>query len=142
VTATDTLGERVLARLRCEFPDRAFRVRPEPHVLVSIASPHPDVGVLALQSDGKELILCLGEFTHLHLACYEADLDVGAREQRVVDQAIHWLREVFADRVEFYGSTGSGGGCRLRADEPRGPLSRWLLGDRTYVWSGPLEPRP
>jgi hypothetical protein len=49
------------------------------------------------------------------------------------------LEDLFADRIEMYGSHRGGGGSRRISAEPRGVLSKALFGRKTYVWSGPTS---
>jgi len=139
MTAASPLGTCLLAKLREAFPEREFVEPVEPHVLVSIHSPHPDVGRLDIDDDGDELTAHIGRFAHAHLGGHDDLPDGPARHAAIADDVVAWLRELFADRIEFYG-TGRAGGWGIRSGKRRGWLSRWVFGARTYVWSGPLDP--
>lgn len=129
----------VLARrLRAAFPDTAMRIPGDEGAVVTIASPHPDVGALSVVDDGNELTVHLGRFTHVHFASHERGLSADQRAERIATDTVEFIRRVLADEIEFHG-TGRGGGCRPRTRAPRGLLSRFFLGSRTYLWSGPVR---
>jgi hypothetical protein len=119
------LAETLIPLLKARFSDRPFVVGTGSHPAATFPAIHPEVGDLVIQDDGDELTVYVGNFTHVHFDN--------------VDDTLAFLEDVFADRMEFFGSHLGGGGCRKRAGKPRGVVSKALLGRRTYVWSGPVE---
>ena len=100
---------------------------------------HPDVGDIAISDEGDEVTVALGNFTHCHFANYDQGIDDAARVRRIGESQVEFLEDLFADRIEMYGSHRGGGGSRRISAEPRGVLSKALFGRKTYVWSGPTS---
>ena len=92
-------------------------------------SPSREVGELYVCEDREGLVVFIGEFMHLHW------IDVS--KAKTARNVLYFLREVFEDRVEFYGNARAGG-CRP-VGKPRGWLSRLVSGHATYRWSGPTS---
>jgi len=120
----------------------AFRSRfSERELLVSasdlsavIPAENADIGKIEVQRDehdDKESIVSIGEITHGHFNCYEDELSGEEKQQRVVNNVMNFLESIFLDRIEFYGSRGSGGGWRLRG-------STLISKDasKIFTWSG------
>lgn len=76
----------------------------------------------------------VGAFTHHHFGNDDDRLSAAERHDRIAEDVVAFLEELFSDGIEFYGST-LGGGWRRRVGKPRGLLSKLVFGD-TYVWSG------
>ncbi len=91
-------------------------------------SPSQEVGDFTVSADGNELIVGLGRFTHIHFSSQNQNDDI-------VKNTFGFLRDIFEDRVEFYGGE-KGGGCRPVGKKDRGWLSKWIFGSSTYRWSG------
>ena len=134
-----TLIQNLVSILHGRFSHGTFAVSSEGGTKVVFPAVHPEVGNIEVLDDGDELTVYLGNFTHLH---FEGD-DEGPSEaqggEKIAEEVAEFLEAVLADRIEFYGSSPGGGGCRPRQEKKRGWLSRLLLGRRTYVWSGPLD---
>ena len=92
--------------------------------LVIFPAAHPEVGDVEIHDNGADIIVSIGRLTHEH---FPVD----------GDDVIVFLEQLFADRIELFCS-GSRGGWRPRGPKPRGRISKFLFGRRTYVWSGPL----
>jgi hypothetical protein len=131
---TDTL----ISQLRTRFTGRPFVVGSSPGPVATFPAAHPDVGDLLIHDDGDEFTVYLGRFTHVHFNCYDEALTQEERSAQIVDSLLRFLDDIFADRMEFFGSHGGGGGCRMRDAQQRGGLSKFFLGAQTYVWSGPV----
>lgn len=129
------LAEALLRRLGAEFAGRPMHFPPGGEVLVIFPAMHPEVGDAAIAGNGDELVLHLGKFTHIHFAGHEKPRARGPGP--LLDEVVDFLRELFADRIVFHG-TGRAGAWHPRTARKRGALSRFLLGNTTYVWSGPL----
>jgi hypothetical protein len=102
---------------------------PHEEAAVVFLAAHRDVGDIEIQDDGNELTVTVGKFTHTHFANYDEGISDSERAERIVNDLVAFLEDVFADRVEFFGSHRTGGGFR-----PRGAES----GSDLYVWSGPI----
>jgi hypothetical protein len=131
------LARALLARLDLAFAGQPRTVADGERTVVTFPAWNEEVGDLAIEVFGEELVVSLGRFTHLHFDEPDAADGNAARAERLADRVVAFVRDVFADRVEFYGNA-RGGACRPRGGPRRGLLSRWWLGSRTYVWSGPL----
>jgi hypothetical protein len=105
--------------------------------VVVFAAAHPEVGDVEIYDDGDEVTVIIGKFTHEHFPSYDAALAPAEREERVAEHVVTFLEQLFADRVEIFGGV-RGGGWRPRGAKPRGRISKFLFGRKTYVWSGPL----
>ncbi len=130
------LHHALVRRLADDFADRPMRLPAGGEVLAVFPAMHPEVGDVSILANGDELVLSLGRFTHLHFACHDKPLPPDAGAARIVAEVAEFLRELFADRIEFYGTRRSG--WRPRTGRKRGALSRLFFGRTTYVWSGPL----
>jgi hypothetical protein len=95
---------------------------------------HPEVGDIEVQDDGDELTVTLGRFTHSHFANHDEGITDSERADRIVDDLVLLLEDVFADRIEFFGSHETGGGFRMRC----GRRDTLEANKKLYVWSGPL----
>ena len=109
----------------------------ESEALVIFPAKHPEVGDLVVQDDGDELTVVLGSITHRHFGSQDPQLGPNEQAQQIAAEVTEYLRGMFADEIEFYGN-GSKGGARKRSDKERGFLSKFLLGRRTFLWSGPV----
>jgi hypothetical protein len=137
------IGSPVLTRTLLARLDEAFAGTPRAieggdRTVVTFPAWHHDVGDLSIEVFGDELVVSVGRFTHLHFEDHEPGDAEDAAAARLVDEVVAFVRDVFADRIEFYGGR-FGGGCRQRGGAPRGWFSRLLFGRRAYVWSGPLD---
>lgn len=130
-------SETLLPLLREAFPGQRMELGPEPHILATFHSPNSEVGCLAIQDDGDEITLFLGDRTHFHIECSDDGLTEQQKAEDIAAQTLVFMRKLFADEIEFYGN-GASGGHRVRQATRRGLLSRLLLGRKSYVWSGPL----
>jgi len=100
---------------------------------------HPDVGDIEIYDDGDELTVVVGKFTHRHFSNYDQGVSQVERACRIGNDLAVFLSDLFADRIEMYGSHLGGGGTRLRDGRSRGLASKVVFGSKTYVWSGPVR---
>jgi len=119
------------------FPSLALTYGEEPDPIVTIAPAHPDFGPIEVMDDEFEITVNCGRFTHVHLSNDDEGIDQEERNRRIVAALISFLRDIVADRMEFWGSHRGGGGCRLRGSQ--GPFSKLIFGPPTFVWSGPIH---
>ena len=124
--------------LNAAFPEVAMRVGQQDEALVVIPAKHHSVGDLVIHDEGDELTVLLGSITHRHFCSQDSSASPEAQAEGIAFEVTTYLRQVFADEIEFYG-TGGSGGATVRSDKRRGILSRLLLGKKSYVWSGPLS---
>jgi hypothetical protein len=117
------IGDRLPSKLKARWPDRPMKLGGTDGLLVVFPAAHPEVGDVQIHDNGADIIVSIGKFTHEHFL--------------TDDEVIAFLEQLFADRIELFG-VGRRGGWRARSPKPRGKISKFLLGRRTYVWSGPL----
>lgn len=130
------LLERLIQALPTRFPDVAWRRSEDNDAEIVFPAVSPEFGDIVVSEhpyDG-ELIAMFGHFTHAHFGCYDGDLQGPERAEAIVADLMDCLAEVFADRLEFYGSHAGIGGFRKRGTQ--GALSLLLLGREAFVWSG------
>lgn len=132
---TPSLLERLVAALPTRLPNAAWRRGEDGRSLVFPAASE-DFGDLVVSGDphAPELVVDFGRFTHGHFDCHEDGLSADARDGIIVARVLDCLDDVFADRLEFYGSHAGFGGSRPRGTQGR--LSKFLIGDQAFVWSG------
>lgn len=132
---TDTL----IPQIKAKFSGKPFVIGSPPGPAVTFPAAHPDVGDLAIYDDGDEITVYLGKFTHVHFDHNDDEPSEAERSAKIVEKLIAFLDDVFADRIEFFGSHTGGGGYRVRGSRQRGVISRFFFGAKTYVWSGPVS---
>lgn len=132
------LGERLRTQLAGAFPDVARGASAHANTIAVFRSPHHDVGEAELLDDAGSITLHLGRFTHVHFEGGSQAEGAGS-DDLILAETLDYLGKLFADRIEFFGTGRNGGSCE-RGDRPRGWLSRWMFGRRSWVWSGPLDP--
>ena len=132
---TDTL----IPQIQAKFSGKPFVVGSPPGPVVTFPAAHPDVGDLTIHDDGDEITVYLGNFTHVHFDNDDDGLGKAERSAKIIEKLMGFLDDVFADRVEFFGSHVGGGGCRMRSSQQRGVISKLFFGAKTYVWSGPVS---
>ena len=91
-------------------------------------------GDIEVTEEDDELVIYFGRFTHSHFSYYENDLSEREKVDLIASQAIACLAEVFADRLEFYGSSSGSGGFRQR--DSQAPLPGRIVDRTTHLWSG------
>ena len=133
------LTDAIVPVLKARFVGRPVIFGNPPGPVATFPAAHADVGELVIHDDGDEFTLYVGKFTHVHFGDYDESLSESARAAKIVDNLVSFLDDVFADRMELFGSHTGGGGCRKRGNTPRGGASRLHFGARTYVWSGPVS---
>ena len=84
-----------------------------------------EFGDVEIYDDGDEVTIFLGDFTHIHIGCYEEQLSPAEKEEMIVQQTMDFLSRLFADKIECW-KQWWGGGCG-----PRGSRSGFV-----FVWSG------
>jgi len=82
--------------------------------------------------------VAIGKFTHTHFASHDRSFAPAESAERIAQDVVAFLDDLFADRIELFGSRHGSGGYRRRRNKRRGFISRLLFGRQSYVWSGPL----
>jgi len=121
------IANLLIAQLKLHFPDKEFSVTNDGQTIITFPAKNPEVGDLEIHDDGDEITLCLGTVTHVHIGNSDDQLSLEIREQKIADDVIKFIMDVFSENIEFY-KTSWGGGCG-----PRGCGE----GD-IFVWSGPV----
>lgn len=132
------LRDALIPKLRAAFPGEAIRVGGDAEALVVFPAKHPEVGDVVIQDEGDELTVMLGRITRRHFGSPSPQSSVEDQAEQIATEVTEYLRQLFADQIEFYGD-GNRGGARARSNKERGLLSKLFFGSRTYVWSGPVE---
>lgn len=133
-----TLSALAKHAVQVNFPGLAMSYGEPPEAIITVEPVHPDFGPVEVLDDEVELTVHCGRFTHVHLSNFDEAITPEERNARIVADLIDFLRDVFADRVEFWGSHRSGGGCRVRHSQ--GPVSQFLgVADAEFTWSGPIK---
>jgi len=123
--------------VRAAYPDLATSYGEPPDPIITIPPAHPEFGPLEIMDDEIELTVNCGRFTHVHLSNYEEGITSEVRARRIVADLVEFLGDVFADRMEFWGTHAGGGGCHLRDASPG--ISRfWVRSREVFTWSGPI----
>lgn len=134
------LTELTRQAVRDSFPGLIVSHGGESGGIITIPPVHPEFGALEVLDDEDELTVHCGRFTHVHLSNYDEGISREERHRRIVARFVEFLRNVFADQYEFWGSHRGGGGCRLRGTQ--GLVSRVLIGEAAFTWSGPIKCDP
>lgn len=131
------IRDLLLEALPKRFPNQSFRKVDDEYPEIHVQTRFPEFGDFLVGDDEDEAIVQTSRFSHSHFGCYEETLTLAQKQERVVDDILHFLEKVFADQVVFWGNHGRGG-WYLRGHKPSTPISS---GDRgpEYVWSGPLK---
>ena len=132
------LTDRLIATLHSRLALQPMEVGGTDGVVVVFPAAHSDVGDIEVHDNGDELIVMVGNFTHTHFNNYDRGLSISERAERIADDVVAFLTDIFSDRIEFFGSHTGAGGWRKRKPKERGILSKLVFGKKTYVWSGPV----
>jgi hypothetical protein len=139
-----SIADVLIPELQRRFPGRELRAASKPGRYAVFPAVHPLVGDIAIDEDGDDLIVYLGNFTHAHLGHYDEGIRGVERATAIVANLIELLDAVFADRVVMWGSHKGGGGFCAR-EEALDPgvveAASGLLEEplRLFVWSGPVR---
>jgi hypothetical protein len=133
------LSETLFPMLEDRFPNRGLVLKFHPHPSAIFPAVHPQVGDLVISDEGSEITVYVGNFTHVHYDVYVDGISEEERAKQISGQVIQFVEDIFAERMEFYGSHEGGGGCRVRGRKPHDISAKLSAGKRMYVWSGPIE---
>jgi hypothetical protein len=135
------LARKFLRRFVQEFPMVTRDEEPIDTGFLRIPAVHPKVGDLQVWDDEEELTIGVGEHHHNHYSLYMySDLPSSEAEDRVVEDALSFLRELFAHQVVLGLSWD---GTRLKwshtyhLGEDEKATFQGAAGYEEYFWTGP-----
>ncbi len=105
--------------------------------MIVFPAAHPLVGNMEILEENDELVVIIGKITHKNFGNYEGKLSNAEKAERITENVINFLAEVFADRIEFFDGVMFNT-CRKRKRRRRNYLYKILFGSKTYIWSGPV----
>lgn len=127
-----TITEHLVPKLQARFAGRPMRLSDGHPVVVVFPAAHPDFGDIEVEDSGNELTITFGRFTHCHIDNYDSHISASERAERIAEECVSLLEEVFADRVEFFGSHRDGGGFTAEVGGAAPDTS-------VFRWSGPVS---
>lgn len=136
---SESISSILLPLLGRRFEGQDMLLQPGGEPVAVFSAKHPEVGDIEIYDEGEELTIVVGNFTHTHFANYEKDLSNSERRARIANETVSFLDDLFADRIEMFGSHRRAGGTRYRRNKRRGTISNFIFGRKSYVWSGPLS---
>lgn len=125
----------LLPRLEDRFPGRGLRPGFPPDPVAIFPRQHEAVGDVSIWDHGDEATVAVGEITHGHFNPYDPTLNAEQIAERVADDVINFLIDLFEDRVLLWKSAdGRSGGWRMIGSDDRDSLMD--ASDQGFVWSG------
>lgn len=125
--------DALIQKIKEELPESTWHLVPGDVPTIVFPATSSDFGDIHVMEQGDEITVLFGHFTHCHFGCYEPALSEAARVDAIASDAASCLADVFAGRLEFYGSHTGAGGFRKRGTQ--GVLSRFIFGRSAHVWS-------
>lgn len=131
------ISDLLLPALRDRFANRGLQPGKSGNEIALFPAIHPEVGDITIWDDGDEATIGIGEITHGHFNPYDDSFTSDQIAERVTEEVIEFLEDLFADRVLLWKSPdGRSGGWQVLGhgddDPPRGDNLR-------YLWSGPIQ---
>ena len=132
------IRDTLLPALRAQFPDRELRPGDSPNTIGVFPAANDEIGDLTVLDDGDEATIYVGVITHLH---FDGDTSSKAEvDERIADEVVSFLAELFADRILLWRSCAPGHDGAMPLNDAKN-LSGIGASDLTYLWSGPI-PNP
>lgn len=132
------IRDALLPALRLRFPDISFQIGDSPNPIAIFPAAHKEVGDVSIWDDGDEATVSIGEITHGHFNPYDETLTPEEIANRVTEEVVAFLKDLFADRVLLWKSlVGGAGGWSVLGHN--NSLSLIDTDDLTYLWSGPVK---
>ncbi len=139
-----SLRDLLLQTLRERYRTRGVQLfeNAERGPLARFPAAHPEIGDLELGADAREMgvNVRIGDVLQDNFHSFDTHLTDAERNRRVVQEAVRFLDELFADRLLFWkGADGGGFGWRERGIT--GSFDPLVLDNRrylVYLWSRPL----
>ena len=134
---TCTLASIVGPALQNMFPWRELKLFAGNNIFAVFPAIHPDVGDIQIFDDGDEVRVEVGRFTHTHFGPSEEGVTWKEDGERIANEVIAFLGNIFDHKVKFY-VTPRTGGCEPIGSQ-QGAFSKAISGPHQYfVWSGLL----
>lgn len=127
------IAAKLVPKLQARFAAHELRLGKEGEPCVTFPAVHPEVGDVLVYDDRDEATVVAGNFTHGHFGNYDEGIDKAERAERIADDVVQFLDDLFSDRIVLWGSHRGGGGWRKREVPDREDDL-----ETGYVWSGPL----
>lgn len=108
--------------------------------LARFRAAHPAVGDLQIHAGAYGVDVRIDDILHDSFHSYDAHLDEGERNRRLLNEVVRFLDELFADRLLFW-KAAEGGGLGWRERGITGSFDPLVMDDRVYqvyLWSRPL----
>jgi hypothetical protein len=132
------IRDTLIPAVKEAFPDKPFLFSAPPNPIITLPSGFAEVGDLAIYDDGAEATICITEITHGHFNPYDTSLSQDQVDQKVTEDVIAFLRELFSDHVLLYRTPTRGmGGWYIFGDVP--VEHAFVEGQEYFLWSGPYR---
>ena len=121
------IRDRLIPAVQEAFPDKPFLFSSPPDPIIRLPSGLAEIGDLAIYDDGEEATVCITEITHGHFNPYDASLSQDQVDEKVTEDVLAFLRDLFSDRVLLYRTPYAGHGRLVRIQwrsQRRSPLWR------------------
>jgi hypothetical protein len=125
--------------LEARFPDLSSQNADRPDLVAEFAAKNALVGPATVWDNHTDVMIVVGEITHLHIDSSDGDPTTMNADERIADAVIDWLSALFADEVLLWRrrtSRGTGGHQRFKTDAE---FSLMSPEDETFRWSGPVS---
>ena len=105
--------EILIPALKSAFPNQEIRFSVPPNPVAVFPAACPEVGEVQIYDDDDEATVCIEYITHYHENCYDYGLTEAERFNRITENVIEFLLDLFDDTVLLYSydKGRSGGGC-------------------------------
>jgi hypothetical protein len=138
-----SIRESLLAALTERFGERGLRMSAAPGPIATFPPTHPQVGELVVTDSGGPANFSanvrIGDVISSHFVNYDSHLEAHERADRLTNEIVWFLQELFADRILFWRSAdGRNAGWRQHGEHGSEPLVLDNRAYRTYLWSGPV----
>jgi hypothetical protein len=132
------IRDRLIPAVKETFPDKPFSFGEPPDPIIKLSSGHAEIGELAIYDDGEEATVCITEITHGHFNPCDPSLGQDEVDQKVTEEVVGFLRDLFSDRVLLYRTPSrSMGGWMLFRDAS--DKTMFVEGRECFLWSGPYR---
>ena len=132
------IRDRLIPAVRKAFPDKPFLFSSSPDPIIRLPSGFAEIGDLAIYDDGEEATVCITEITHGHFNPYDSSFSRDQVDQKVTEDVVDSLRDLFSDHVLLYRTPNrSMGGRYVFEDAPK--EDAFAEGREYFLWSGPYR---
>lgn len=130
------LRESFIPSLKSAFPAEPFEFSDDGNRIASIQMPNGR-GELKIHDDGDELTFYLGDITHCHFSQDYLGDGKYSPEGEVIEEAIDYLLDLFADRVIFYRDLSGGQDGSIQSPSSD-QVAAVLADSNCFLWSKQL----